>query len=375
MHQHWIAQRTSHIEVSGIRKVFELARTLKDPIDLSIGQPDFDVPQPIKKAAQDAIERGKNAYTISQGIPELRTKIQAELKNRYGHADREVMITSGSTGGLLLALLATVDPGDEVIVLDPYFVLYPHLIRIAGGSAVFVDTYPGFDVDVDKVRSVITSRTKAIFINSPCNPTGMVYSSDRLRDLAMVARERQLLLLSDEIYESYCYDSPFHSPAEFNEDVLVFDGFSKKYGMTGWRLGYAHGPKRLIEEMTKLQQFTFVCPPSVVQHAGVAALNYDPSATMVAYRRKRDLMVEGLGEKFDLAFPKGAFYVFPRAPWGTGTEFVAEAIRNDLLAIPGCVFSRRDTHFRLSFAAPDRDLQRGIEVLNRLAAGSPTRNA
>jgi aspartate/methionine/tyrosine aminotransferase len=137
--------------------------------------------------------------------------------------------------------------------------------------------------------------------------------------------------------------------------------------MTGWRLGYAHGPRRLIEEMVKLQQFTFVCAPSMVQWAGLAALDYDVSHLVKSYRQKRDRMVEGLEDRFELAKPDGAFYLFPKAPHGTGTEFVAEAIRNNLLVIPGNVFSRRDTHFRISYAADDRTLERGIEILNRLA--------
>src|SRR5262249_22492590 len=148
--ERWIADRMQHVESSGIRKVFELARSLKNPINLSIGQPHFDVPAPIKAAAVAAIERGDNAYTITQGIPELRAKIAADLRQRYGHADREVFITSGTSGGLVLALLVTVNPGDEVIVFDPYFVMYPHLVHLVGGTPVFVETYPDFTIDVEK---------------------------------------------------------------------------------------------------------------------------------------------------------------------------------------------------------------------------------
>jgi aspartate aminotransferase/aminotransferase len=367
MNEHWIADRMGHIESSGIRKVFELARSIKDPINFGIGQPDFDVPEPIKAAARTAIERGDNGYTISQGIPELRTKILADVHKSYNHADRELLITSGTTGGLVLALCCTINPGDEVIVFDPYFVLYPNIVALAGGTTVYVDTYPDFAIDTNKVRAALSPRTKAIVVNSPANPTGRVYSRESLRELALLARERDVLLLSDEIYRVFCYDMPYHSPAEFNEDVVVFDGFSKAYGMTGWRLGYAHGPKQLIEEMIKLQQFSFVCAPSMVQHAGVAAWDYDPSEFVASYRRKRDLIANGLTDRFELVKPEGAFYAFPRAPWGTASEFVAEAIRQGLLIIPGSVFSCRDTHFRLSYAADDRTLERGIEVLNRLA--------
>jgi aspartate/methionine/tyrosine aminotransferase len=363
----WIAERMRHIESSGIRKVFELARSLKDPVNLSIGQPDFDVPASIKTAAHAAIDRGANAYTVTQGLPELRDKIRGHIHSRYRHADREVFVTSGTSGGLMLALCCTVNPGDEVIVFDPYFVMYPHLVTLAGGTSVFIDTYPDFAIDVDRVRTALTPRTKAILVNSPANPTGRLYPPEVLRDLAKLAAERGVLLMSDEVYRVFCYDQPFVSPAEFNEDVLVFDGFSKAYGMTGWRLGFAHGPRRLIQEMIKLQQFTFVCAPSIVQHAGIAAWDFDVSRIVADYRRKRDRIYEGLKDRYELVRPEGAFYAFPKAPHGPGGEFVAEAIRNNLLLIPGNVFSARDTHFRLSYAADERTLDRGIEILNRIA--------
>jgi aspartate aminotransferase/aminotransferase len=220
---------------------------------------------------------------------------------------------------------------------------------------------------VDRVKGAITPRTKAILVNSPANPTGIVYSRETLRDLALLAQERDVLLLSDEIYSVFCYDAPQHSPAEFNEHVIVFDGFSKAYGMTGWRLGYVHGPKRILDEMIKLQQFSFVCAPSIVQHAGIAAWDYDTSQFTAEYHRKRNHVFDGLKDHFEIVKPGGAFYMFPRAPWGTGSEFVTEAIRNNLLIIPGNVFSGRDTHFRISYAAEDRIIERGIGILNRLA--------
>jgi len=368
MQDHWIAERMHSIEASGIRKVFDLAAKLRDPVNLSIGQPDFPVPAPIKAAAHLAIDQDKNGYTVTQGIPELRAKIQAEVRRRYpGHAEREVFITSGTSGGLVVALMCSVNPGDEVVIFDPYFVMYPHLIAMAGGKAVIVDTYPDFGIDVDRVRSVLSPRTKAIIVNSPANPTGVVHPRQTLRDLALLARERGILLLSDEVYRAFCYDEPFASPAEFNEDTLVFDGFSKAYGMTGWRLGFCHGPRRLVEEMIKLQQFTYVCAPSIVQYAGVAALDVDISGIVADYKKKRDLIVNGLKDSYDLAHPAGAFYLFPKAPWGTGSAFVTEAINNNLLIIPGNTFSKRDSHFRISYAASENTLQRGIDILQRLA--------
>lgn len=367
MNEAWIAERMSRIDASGIRKVFDLAKTMKDPIDLSIGQPDFDVPDPIKEAAIAAIRSGPNGYTQTQGIPELRDKLQAEVNRRFGHVDRQLIVTSGTSGGLVTAILTLVNPGEEVIVFDPYFVMYKHLVTLAGGTPVFVDTYPDFRIDPEKLKAAITSRTKLVLVNSPGNPTGAVASAAELRGLAELCRERDLVLLSDEVYRSFCYTGTFHSPAEWNADTLVVDGFSKAYSMTGWRLGYIHGPARIIQEIAKLQQFTFVCAPHPVQRAGVIALDVDTSQFARAYQRRRDRIIEALRDRYEIAGAQGAFYLFPRAPWGTASEFVQEAIARELLIIPGNIFSGQDTHFRLSYATSDRNIDRGIELLLALA--------
>lgn len=367
MLDHWIADRMGRIEASGIRKVFELGRTLKDAVNLSIGQPHFPVPEPIRRAARDAIDRGDNGYTITQGIPELRDKLRAQVHARLPGQEREVLITSGTSGALMLALCSTVNPGDEVILFDPYFVAYPHLVTLAGGSSIVLDTYPDFRIDVDKVRAAISPRTKAILFSSPSNPTGATVDAGTLRDLAGLARAHGVLLIADEIYRSFWYDGPFRSAAEFDPNVLVLDGFGKTYGMTGWRLGYAHGPRRLIEEMAKLQQFTFVCAPAPVQHAGVTALDTDVTSIVADYKRKRDYLCAELAGRFELVRPGGAFYLFPKVPRGTGTQFVEEAIRHNLLVIPGVAFGRKDTHIRISYAAADDKLQQGVEILKRLA--------
>jgi aspartate aminotransferase/aminotransferase len=367
----WIADRMKHIDASGIRKAFEMAKAMKDPINLSIGLPDFDVAEPVKAAAIEAIRSGKNQYTVTQGIPELRTRLQAAVDSQYHHADRQVLITSGTAGGLLLAIYAVVNPGDEVIIFDPYFVMYRHQVTLAGGTSILIDTYPDFRFRPEVVAAAITPRTKCVVLNSPVNPTGVVASEEELRALAELCRQRNVLLISDEVYQAFCYDGPFATPASWNDDVLVVDGFSKAHGMTGWRLGFAHGPSRIIHEMAKVQQFTFVCAPSIVQYSGVAALTEDLTGHVADYRRKRDMVVAALEGHYELPFPEGAFYAFPRAPWGTATEFVAEAIRRNLLIIPGNVFSRRDTHFRISYAAPDDTLKRGLDVLRDLARSDP----
>jgi aspartate aminotransferase/aminotransferase len=236
---------------------------------------------------------------------------------------------------------------------------------------VVVDTYPDFRLDLDKVRSALTPRTKLILVNSPANPTGCAATEAELRGLAELAAERDITLVSDEIYRLFQYDAPFVSPARFNERALVIDGFSKSHAMTGWRLGFAHGPADVIDAMTKLQQFTFVCAPQPVQWAGLAALEVDMRPHIDQYRRKRDRMLSGLADLYEIVAPGGAFYIFPKAPWGTGGEFVARAIERELLIIPGQIFSRRDSHFRISYAAGDETLDRGIEVLRQLAQAGP----
>lgn len=367
MSERWIADRMHLIDASGIRKVFDLAASMKDPINLSIGQPHFDTPAPIKEALFAAVNAGKNAYSQTQGIAPLLQKLQAQVDAEFKHSDRKVFVTSGTSGGLMLALLALVNPGDEVITFDPYFVMYKHLTTVAGGKIVPISTYPDFRLDVSKVRAAITPRTKVILCNSPCNPTGYVASESELRALAELAAERDIALISDEIYRAFCYDNPFVSPASFNPQTIVIDGFSKSHSMTGWRLGWMHGPEKIMQQMIKLQQFSFVCAPHPVQWAGLSALDVDISPSVADYHRKRDYLIRELSPHYEIAPAGGAFYLFLKAPYGTGTEFVTEAIRHDLLMIPGNVFSSQDTHFRISYATDDRTLERGAEVLKRLA--------
>lgn len=363
----WVSDRSHAFDSSGIRKVLEMASTMKNPINLSIGQPDFDVPDPIKKASIEAIEQGKNAYSMTQGIAPLRERIQADIDRRYQHPDRQVYISSGTSGGLVLSMLAMVNPGDEVIVFDPYFVMYVPLIQLVGGVPILIDTYPDFRIDIEKVRSVITSKTKLVLFNSPGNPTGVTANLHEIEGLARLCQEKGVALISDEIYSGFHFDGAMRSPAEFNPDTIVIDGFSKSHAMTGWRLGYVHGPKDIIQTMIKLQQYSFVCAPTPLQWGAMAALDHDMTKHYSDYAKKRDRIVAGLRGYYEFTEPGGAFYIFPKVPSGTGTDFVQRAIENELLIIPGKIFSARDTHFRVSFAASDATLDRGIDVLRKLA--------
>lgn len=365
----WLADRTAKFDASGIRKVFDLAAKMKNPINLSIGQPDFAVPNAIKEAAIAAIRGDKNGYSVTQGVAELREKLQARVEEAYHHADRRVLVTSGTSGALVLAVLAMINPGDEVIAFDPYFVMYPALVGMAGGKCVIVDTYPDFRIDPARVAAAITPRTKMILLNSPANPTGAVAGKADVRALAELAAKHNIALVSDEIYRAFCYDGALASPAQWNDQTIVVDGLSKTYGVTGWRLGFMHGPSAIIDKLTMLQQYTFVCAPHPLQWAALAALDVDMCEYVSDYRRKRDTIVAGLTEAgYQVTKPGGAFYAFPQVPegGGSGTEFVARAIDNELLVIPGNIFSGRDTHFRISYAASDATIERGLEVLRRL---------
>jgi len=371
MSDKWIAERMSRIDASGIRKVFDLAATMKNPINLSIGQPHFDTPQEVKDALCQAVQDGKNAYSQTQGIAPLLKKLQAHVDTTFGHPDRQVFTTSGTSGALMLALCTLIDPGDEVLVFDPWFVMYKHLTTLAGGKVVQVSTYPDFRIRPEAVEAAITDRTKVILFNSPGNPTGAVATEEEVKALAEIAARHDIALISDEIYKAFCYDGEFHSPAKYNDKTIVIDGFSKSHSMTGLRLGYVHGPTCVIQQMMKLQQFTFVCAPHPVQWAGLTAWEMNLTDHLEDYKRKRDLMVSELTDDFDIQGAEGAFHLFLKTPWGTGTEFVTAAINNNLLIIPGQVFSSVDTHFRLSFAAEDETLLRGAEILRKLAKQRP----
>lgn len=385
-----LSQRVRGVDASGIRRVFDLGARMLDKADLSIGQPHFPVDASVKLAATSAILNDHNAYTPTQGIPKLRDRLAAHLAHDLGwnvdprpfnesDADRpSVMVASGTSGALMLGLMALLDPGDEVIIPDPYFVSYPHLASMIGARAIACDLYPDFRMTAARVERLITPRTKVVLFNSPGNPSGVVATQRECDELRELCARRGIVLLSDEIYDEFTFSdacvptsaglrcpSPARHPSA-QHNVLVVRGFGKTYGVTGWRLGYAAGPRWLIEAMNKLQQYTFVCAPAPFQHAAAAALDVNMREHVALYERNRSAVVARLGPLTEVVTPGGAFYAFPRIPERlkmSGEQFFQACLQKRVLIVPGHVFSARDTHFRLSFATSPATLDRGLEAL------------
>lgn len=373
-----VSRRARAIDASGIRRVFDLAARMKDPINLSIGQPDFPVPEVMKEAMVRAIREDRNGYTVTQGIPELLDAIWRHLRADVAwdgpSQEQGALVTSGTSGALLLACMALLDPGDEAVIPDPYFVMYPQLGKLTGATMVPCMTYPDFRMTAERIEACLTPRTKVVIVNSPGNPCGTVLTGAQMCDIVDLCRRRNVLLISDEIYDQFCFSDALEnghcpSPARFTQDCLLIRGFGKAYGCTGWRLGYAAGPAFLIQEMAKLQQYTFVCAPSVAQWGVVGAFGHDLSPIVREYEERRRMVMEAFAGVTNLPTPGGAFYAFVEVPphlGKTATQFVEEAIANRVLVIPGNVFSAHDTHFRLSFATARDRLAEGLGILRGL---------
>ncbi len=361
-----LSQRVRSVDASGIRRVFDLAASLEAPINLSIGQPDFDAMPEVLQRAHEAIDAGRSGYTQTQGIPELRESIR-ERHGISGSEDLDVFVTAGVSGGLLLSYMTLLDPGDEILMPDPFFCIYRDLALMINAQPAYYDIYPDFSLSAEKIEAKITPKTKAIIVNSPGNPTGYAVAQDELDAVIELARRRNLFLIYDEIYDSFVYDAPHAACLGSYENTILLNGFSKWAGVPGWRVGYVIAPKELIPHMLKLQQYTLVCANSVSQWALVKASSVDFTPYLEEYRKKRDFLVDNLKEHYSFVTPGGAFYLFAEAPGGSGQAFVERAIAENLLVVPGHVFSQRDTHFRISFSAPMEALERGVEILQRLS--------
>jgi len=363
-----LSQRIKNIEASAIRKIFELAvKSQNEYINLSIGQPHFSTPQKLKKAAKTAIDNNYNGYLSTLGDKKLRRKIAIKLlkENKIKAKPENIIITAGTSGAIFLSLSSIINPGDEIILPDPYFVLYKQIINFLGGKTIFLDTYPDFQINPEKLKKIITNKTKAIILNTPNNPTGAVYDKQTLKKVANIAKQKNVLIIADEIYEKFDYNQKFFSIGSVYKNTLTLNGFSKSHAIPGWRVGYAHGPSKIIEAMNKLQQYTFVCAPSFAQIALAEEIEAEPTKEYKKYKIKRDYVYNNLKNKYELNIPEGAFYAFIKIPKGR-KNFIAEMISKKLLVVPGSAFSRQSNYFRLCFAVDDQTLKKGIEILQSL---------
>ncbi|MBX5484950.1 MAG: pyridoxal phosphate-dependent aminotransferase [Myxococcaceae bacterium] len=365
-----------------------------DVVSFAAGEPDFDTPAFIKQAAIDALHQGFTKYTATAGIPELRQAIADKLwnDNALRFTPDQILVSCGAKHSLYNVFQALLGPGDEVVIFSPYWVSYPDIVRLAGGEPVIVETREedGYGPDPDALHRAITPRTRAVVINSPSNPSGAVLSDEALRQIADVLEDHEeVLAITDDIYEKLLYTGGhFHNIANvapmLEDRVVVINGFSKAYAMTGWRVGYAAGPKRLISGMQNIQDQSTSNPTSIAQKAAVAALTgpKDELQKMVAeFKARRDLFVAGLNQipGITCRMPEGAFYVFPnvKALLGRrykGTELgdslrLSEVLLDDfqLAAVPGAPFGA-EGHLRLSFATSRQAIERGLERLGKLVS-------
>ncbi|MDP2766234.1 MAG: pyridoxal phosphate-dependent aminotransferase, partial [Candidatus Methanoperedens sp.] len=306
------SQRVKSIDISGIRKMFEGAGP--KAINLGLGQPDFDTPEHIKRAAIDAINEGFTGYTANLGIPELREALCRKFKreNRFTVEPNEIIITSGASEALHLALQALVDKGDEVLIPDPGFVSYSALTKMAGGNVVGVPLGEELTLKPGAVNECINPKTRALIINSPSNPTGTVQTRQEIKALAEIAEDNNITIISDEVYEHFIYEGEHVSPAQFTDNVITINAVSKTYAMTGWRIGYAAARKDYIEQMLKVHQYIQACACSISQKAALAAIEGPQecvSEMRESFRARRDFLLEGLSEiGIKCVKPRGAFY-------------------------------------------------------------------
>lgn len=363
-----ISIRSERIDASIIQKAFESKERIKNLIDLTIGQPDFDVPKTVKEIAINNIRSGFNGYTSVNGIKGLRDKISRKLniKNGINVNPEQILVTSGTTGGIFLTFMTLLNYGDEVIIMEPYFSAYIELAKLCGAKVRRISTFPNYQPNINRIEKAISLKTKIIILNSPNNPTGAVYSAKTIKNIIKIARQNNIYILSDEVYEDYIYKGKHFSPGSIYKRTITINGFSKSAGMTGWRIGYATGPKKIINIMAKLQQFIYVCAPSFAQKAAITAINTDNRKTIKEYKIKRDIIYCGLKDYYQIMEPHGSFYIFLKTPFDED-KFVQKLLENKIAVMPGKAFCGKNGYIRISYATNNSDLKEAVKILTKLA--------
>lgn len=377
----YISNTAKELQPSGIRKFFDLAASMDDVISLGVGEPDFTTPWNIREAAILSLEQGYTSYTANAGLLELRQEISFYLGSRFGmdyDPINQIIVTIGASQAIDLAFRAILNQGDEVLIVEPAFVSYAPLVSIAGGNPIAVATSPanGFKVTSEQIEKAITEKTKAILLCSPNNPTGSTLTKAELTEIATVIKKHDLLVVSDEIYAELSYDEAFTSVASIEgmyERTILINGFSKGFAMTGWRLGFLAAPKEFVEVMLKIQQYTTMCAPHMLQHGAIEALRntyHEVESMRNSYRRRRNYVVQTLNQiGLDCHTPGGAFYVFPsiRATGLSSEQFAEELLIQEKVAVvPGHVFGESgEGYIRCSYAASMPQLQEALKRIQR----------
>jgi aminotransferase len=378
-----LAARVNAVPPSGIRKFFDILATMDDVISLGVGEPDFDTPERIVAAGVRSLHNGRTHYTSNYGTIELRRALADHLERRYGVAydpARELLITVGASEAVDLALRATCDPGDEVVLHEPSYVAYIPAVVFAGGEARLVSTRleDDFALDPAAVEAAITPRTKALFLGYPCNPTGAVLPDDVQEQLADIAARHDLLVYSDEIYDRLAYGSyrhrPFSALPGMRERTILMGGFSKAYAMTGWRVGWLAAPAGILEGIVKVHQYGIMSAPTTAQDAALEALvngEGDVERMVAEYDRRRRLVVDGLNAIGLRTFePRGAFYAFPEVTSATGLsseDFAQGLLQEERVAVvPGSAFGASgEGHVRACYATSYEQLEEALARIGR----------
>lgn len=377
-----LSDKITTIKPSGIRKFFDLVSEMKDAISLGVGEPDFDTPWRIREEGIYTLEKGKTYYTSNSGLMDLRIEISRYLERRFGlnyDAEKEIIVTVGGSEGIDLAFRAMLNPGDEVIIPEPCYVSYVPCVTLADGVPVTVNLKEenDFKLTKEQLLSAITPRTKILVLAFPNNPTGAVMTKEELEEIAEVVKEKDLFVVSDEIYAELSYGNTRHcsiaSIDGMKERTIVINGFSKAHAMTGWRLGYACGPEVIIKQMLKIHQFAIMCAPTNSQYAAVEALRECDDAVEEMrneYDRRRRFMLSKLrGMGLKVFEPYGAFYIFPNiAEFGlTSDEFATRFLTEEKVAVvPGTAFGDCGEGFlRMSYASSLSNLKTAMERLEK----------